>query len=152
MSCSQSFVRDLVFRASRRTLTVPRSCPALSGETFYALLVRFRAYFPNYVMSRVDVTVPRYLNLSDALVGNFEQFCRSAYPDNFESVRWLLSDGNPVVREDLEFPSFGFGQRIYPGGQIANRSIFINAVLLLWAFKITKTLKTLLTSLVLWMG
>ncbi|KIK36330.1 hypothetical protein CY34DRAFT_528112 [Suillus luteus UH-Slu-Lm8-n1] len=95
----------------------------------------------------------RYLNLSDrAIVGKFEQICWSANPDNFEPLSWLLSDGNPVVREDLKFPSFGFGQRIYPGGQIADRLIFIDVVLLLWAFKITKTLKTLLTSLVLWMG
>lgn len=57
-------------------------------------------------------------------------------PDKFDPERWLNSDGK--VREDLKFPSFGFGRRICPGRHIANRSIFINAVLLLWAFKITE--------------
>ncbi|KAH7922342.1 cytochrome P450 [Leucogyrophana mollusca] len=57
-------------------------------------------------------------------------------PDTFDPQRWLNSDGQ--VRDDLKFPSFGFGRRICPGQHIANRSIFINAALLLWSFKITE--------------
>ncbi|KAH7920047.1 cytochrome P450 [Leucogyrophana mollusca] len=57
-------------------------------------------------------------------------------PDTFDPRRWLNSDGQ--VRDDLKFPSFGFGRRICPGQHIANRSIFINAALLLWSFKITE--------------
>ncbi|KAH7912679.1 cytochrome P450 [Hygrophoropsis aurantiaca] len=57
-------------------------------------------------------------------------------PDAFDPQRWLNSDGQ--VRDDLKFPSFGFGRRICPGQHIANRSIFINAALLLWSFKITE--------------
>ncbi|KAG1727845.1 hypothetical protein EDD22DRAFT_422069 [Suillus occidentalis] len=50
MSCSQEWVRDLVFRVSQRTLTVPRPCPALS-LCFVRDLV-FRA-------SQRTLTVPR---------------------------------------------------------------------------------------------
>ncbi|KAI6105130.1 cytochrome P450 [Pisolithus croceorrhizus] len=57
-------------------------------------------------------------------------------PDKFDPQRWLGSDGR--IREDLRFPSFGFGRRICPGQHIANRSIFINAALLLWSFRITQ--------------
>ncbi|KAG1723276.1 cytochrome P450 [Suillus lakei] len=57
-------------------------------------------------------------------------------PDQFDPERWLNSDGK--IREDLKFPSFGFGRRICPGQHIANRSVFINLALLLWSFKITE--------------
>ncbi|KAG1854488.1 cytochrome P450 [Suillus subalutaceus] len=57
-------------------------------------------------------------------------------PDAFIPERWLDSDGK--IREDLKFPSFGFGRRICPGRHIANRSVFINLVLLLWSFKISQ--------------
>lgn len=57
-------------------------------------------------------------------------------PDEFDPQRWLNSDG--TIREDLKFPSFGFGRRVCPGRHIADRSIFINLALLLWSFKITE--------------
>ncbi|KAG1809804.1 cytochrome P450 [Suillus plorans] len=57
-------------------------------------------------------------------------------PDKFDPERWLGSDGK--IREDLKFPSYGFGRRICPGRRIANRSIFIKLALVLWSFKITQ--------------
>jgi len=57
-------------------------------------------------------------------------------PDKFNPQRWFGSDGR--IRDDLKFPSFGFGRRICPGQHIANRSIFINTALLLWSFRITQ--------------
>ncbi|KAG1880926.1 cytochrome P450 [Suillus subluteus] len=57
-------------------------------------------------------------------------------PDQFDPERWLNSEGK--IREDLKFPSYGFGRRICPGRHIADRSIFINVALLLWSFKITQ--------------
>ncbi|EGN97518.1 hypothetical protein SERLA73DRAFT_169832 [Serpula lacrymans var. lacrymans S7.3] len=57
-------------------------------------------------------------------------------PDKFNPQRWLNSKGQ--VKDDLKFPSFGFGRRICPGQHIANRSIFINAALLLWSFHISE--------------
>ncbi|KAG1740361.1 cytochrome P450 [Suillus lakei] len=62
----------------------------------------------------------------------------SAYPnpDQFDPERWLNCDGK--IRDDLKFPSYGFGRRICPGRHIADRSVFINVALLLWSFKITQ--------------
>jgi len=57
-------------------------------------------------------------------------------PDQFDPERWLNSEGK--IRDDLKFPSYGFGRRICPGRHIADRSIFINTALLLWSFKITQ--------------
>ncbi|KAI9572560.1 cytochrome P450 [Boletus coccyginus] len=57
-------------------------------------------------------------------------------PDSFDPQRWLNRDG--WVRDDLKFPSFGFGRRICPGQHVANRSVFINTALLLWSFRITQ--------------
>ncbi|KIM51186.1 hypothetical protein SCLCIDRAFT_1169199 [Scleroderma citrinum Foug A] len=57
-------------------------------------------------------------------------------PDKFDPQRWLNNDGG--IRDDLRFPSFGFGRRVCPGQHIANRSVFINAALLLWSFRITQ--------------
>jgi cytochrome P450 len=57
-------------------------------------------------------------------------------PDRFDPERWLNSEGK--IRDDLKFPSYGFGRRICPGRHIADRSIFINTALLLWSFKITQ--------------
>ncbi|KAG1769952.1 cytochrome P450 [Suillus placidus] len=57
-------------------------------------------------------------------------------PDQFDPERWLDSEGK--IRDDLKFPSYGFGRRICPGRYIADRSIFINIALLLWSFKITQ--------------
>ncbi|KAG2123474.1 cytochrome P450 [Suillus clintonianus] len=57
-------------------------------------------------------------------------------PDKFDPERWLNNEGK--IRDDLKFPSFGFGRRICPGRHIANRSVFINVALLLWSFKITQ--------------
>ncbi|KAG6327474.1 hypothetical protein ID866_11615 [Astraeus odoratus] len=57
-------------------------------------------------------------------------------PDKFDPQRWINSDGR--IKDDIRFPSFGFGRRICPGQHIANRSIFINAALLMWSFRITQ--------------
>ncbi|KIJ67582.1 hypothetical protein HYDPIDRAFT_174015 [Hydnomerulius pinastri MD-312] len=56
-------------------------------------------------------------------------------PEKFDLTRWLTSDGK--LRGDLKFPYFGFGRRICPGQHVANRSIFINALLILWSFRIS---------------
>ncbi|KAH7884146.1 cytochrome P450 [Phlebopus sp. FC_14] len=61
-------------------------------------------------------------------------------PSQFDPQRWLNADGQ--IRDDLKFPSFGFGRRICPGQHIAMRSIFINAALLLWSFRISEDPKS----------
>ncbi|KAG1738956.1 cytochrome P450 [Suillus lakei] len=54
-------------------------------------------------------------------------------PDAFKPDRWLDTKGR--VREDLKFFVFGFG--CVPGQHVANRSVFINTALVLWAFRLT---------------
>lgn len=56
-------------------------------------------------------------------------------PNAFKPDRWLDTEGR--VRDDLKFFVFGFGRRVCPGQHVANSSVFINAVLVLWAFRLT---------------
>ncbi|KAK0482911.1 cytochrome P450 [Armillaria luteobubalina] len=59
-------------------------------------------------------------------------------PEDFDPQRWII-DGQ--VREDIKQFVYGFGRRVCPGSRIANRSLFINTALLLWAFDIVATEK-----------
>ncbi|KAG9310289.1 cytochrome P450 [Chiua virens] len=56
-------------------------------------------------------------------------------PERFDPQRWLTPEGN--VRDDIRFCTYGFGRRTCPGLHIANRSIFMNTALILWAFCIS---------------
>ncbi|KAJ7136063.1 cytochrome P450 [Mycena epipterygia] len=58
-------------------------------------------------------------------------------PERFDPQRWITPDGN-AIREDLKVFQFGFGRRVCPGLHVANRSLFINTALLLWAFRISQ--------------
>ncbi|KAL4071072.1 cytochrome P450 [Scleroderma yunnanense] len=57
-------------------------------------------------------------------------------PEVFDPQRWIDMTGK--VRRDIEFCTFGFGRRVCPGQHVANRSIFINTVLMLWSFRISQ--------------
>ncbi|KAI0829920.1 cytochrome P450 [Trametes gibbosa] len=57
-------------------------------------------------------------------------------PEAFKPSRWLGKDGK--MREDLKFQNWGFGRRICPGMHVAERSVFINTALTLWAFEISE--------------
>ncbi|KAF7323775.1 Cytochrome P450 [Mycena kentingensis (nom. inval.)] len=56
-------------------------------------------------------------------------------PEKFDPQRWIV-DG--TLRDDLKVFQFGFGRRACPGSTVANKSLFINTALLLWAFRITQ--------------
>ncbi|KAK0442534.1 cytochrome P450 [Desarmillaria tabescens] len=51
----------------------------------------------------------------------------------FDPQRWIF-DGK--LRDDIRQFVYGFGRRVCPGSRVANRSLFINTALLLWAFNI----------------
>ncbi|KAG1727137.1 cytochrome P450 [Suillus lakei] len=55
-------------------------------------------------------------------------------PDAFKPQRWINDQGD--LRDDLEFFVFGFGRRVCPALHLAKRSVFINSVLILWAFQL----------------
>ncbi|KAG1748503.1 cytochrome P450 [Suillus paluster] len=56
-------------------------------------------------------------------------------PHAFKPERWINDQG--LFRDDLKFFVYGFGRRACPGQYLANRSMFINTVLTLWAFQLT---------------
>ncbi|KAJ7267773.1 cytochrome P450 [Mycena rebaudengoi] len=62
-------------------------------------------------------------------------------PERFNPQRWLTPDGT-AIREDMKIFQFGFGRRACPGSHVANKSLFINTALLLWAFRIIQDSNT----------
>ncbi|KAG2100196.1 cytochrome P450 [Suillus discolor] len=56
-------------------------------------------------------------------------------PDAFKPQRWIDDQGR--LRDDLAFFVYGFGRRVCPGQHVANRSVFINSLLILWAFQLS---------------
>ncbi|KAG2366023.1 cytochrome P450 [Suillus spraguei] len=56
-------------------------------------------------------------------------------PDTFKPQRWI--DDKGCLRNDITFFVYGFGRRICPGQHVANRSVFINSLLILWAFELS---------------
>ncbi|KAG2049584.1 cytochrome P450 [Suillus hirtellus] len=56
-------------------------------------------------------------------------------PDAFKPQRWIDDEGR--LRDDLAFFVYGFGRRVCPGQHVANKSVFINSLLMLWAFQLS---------------
>ncbi|KAG0700478.1 cytochrome P450 [Suillus ampliporus] len=56
-------------------------------------------------------------------------------PHAFKPQRWI--DGQGCLRDDIKFFVYGYGRRVCPGQYVANRSIFITSLLILWAFRLT---------------
>lgn len=56
-------------------------------------------------------------------------------PHDFKPQRWINDQGR--FGDDLRFFIFGFGRRVCPGQHVATRSVFINSLLILWAFHLT---------------
>ncbi|KAH7884150.1 cytochrome P450 [Phlebopus sp. FC_14] len=57
-------------------------------------------------------------------------------PEKFDPQRWLDQDGQ--LRHGMHFYTYGFGRRVCPGQHVANRSLYINLALILWAFRIAE--------------
>lgn len=74
------------------------------------------------------------------VVGNIWSICRDPTvfpkPEHFDPQRWLTPEGK--IRDDLKVYAFGFGRRVCPGQHLASASVFINTLLVLWAFNIRK--------------
>ncbi|KAJ7484706.1 cytochrome P450 [Mycena latifolia] len=67
-------------------------------------------------------------------------------PERFDPQRWVTPDGS-AIHEDLKVFQFGFGRRVCPGSHVANKSLYINTALLLWAFRISQDSKRPIDSL-----
>ncbi|KAL1748949.1 cytochrome P450 [Schizophyllum fasciatum] len=57
-------------------------------------------------------------------------------PECFRPERWLTEDNK--LRTDIRTFTFGFGRRACPGNHVADRSVFINLALILWALDIAE--------------
>ncbi|KAG1807819.1 cytochrome P450 [Suillus subaureus] len=73
------------------------------------------------------------------VIGNHWSISRDpdVYPEPyaFKPQRWIDDKGG--LRDDLKFFVYGFGRRVCPGQHLANRSVFIITLLILWAYKVT---------------
>jgi cytochrome P450 len=56
-------------------------------------------------------------------------------PHAFKPERWFDEQGG--LRDDLKSFVYGFGRRVCPGQHVADRSVFIATLLILWAYKLT---------------
>ncbi|THV06992.1 cytochrome P450 [Dendrothele bispora CBS 962.96] len=61
-------------------------------------------------------------------------------PETFDPSRWIDNNGN--IKDYPKNFNFGFGRRVCVGHHVANRSVFINTALLLWAFRILENPKS----------
>ncbi|KAG1743394.1 cytochrome P450 [Suillus lakei] len=109
-------------------------CPRL--EAFISEALRWRPLTPGGLPHRTT----RDVGLGKLLL--FQLVLQSAAttevypePDAFMPQRWIGDEGR--LRDDLTFFVYGFGRRVCPGQHLANRSVFINSLLILWAFQLS---------------
>ncbi|KAG1735462.1 cytochrome P450 [Suillus occidentalis] len=105
-------------------------------------LPRLEAFFTPGVPHRTtqDVIWENYcIPAGTTIVGNHWAISRDPEvypePDAFKPQRWIDDEGR--LRNDLAFFVYGFGRRVCPGQHVANRSVFINSALILWAFQLS---------------
>ncbi|KAG1743397.1 cytochrome P450 [Suillus lakei] len=122
------------------TFADKQSLPRL--EAFISEALRWRPLAPEGLPHRTtrDVIWENYcIPAGTTVSGNHWAISRDPEvypePDAFKPQRWIDDQGR--VRNDLTFFVFGFGRRVCPGQHIANRSVFINSLLILWAFQLS---------------
>ncbi|KAG2067035.1 cytochrome P450 [Suillus decipiens] len=110
-------------------------------EAFISEALRWRPIIAAGVQHRTDEDIiwENYcIPAGTTVVGNHWAISRDPdmypEPEEFKPQRWIDDEGR--LRDDLGFFTFGFGRRICPGLHVANRSIFINSLLILWAFEL----------------
>ncbi|KAM0755438.1 cytochrome P450 [Meredithblackwellia eburnea MCA 4105] len=61
-------------------------------------------------------------------------------PETFRIERWLVNEDVAAgqLRTDVNHVQYGFGRRVCAGKNVADRSLYINCALLLWAFDFNK--------------
>ncbi|KAG2066651.1 cytochrome P450 [Suillus decipiens] len=111
-------------------------------RAFISEASRWRPVAPNGVPHRTTKDViweNHYIPAGTTVFGNHWAICRDPEvypePDAFKPQRWINDQG--VLRDDLTNFLYGFGRRVCPGQHVANRSLFISTVLILWAFQLT---------------
>ncbi|KAG1799006.1 cytochrome P450 [Suillus plorans] len=111
-------------------------------QAFISEAVRWRPVAPNGFPHRTtkDVIWENHcIPAGTTVFGNHWSICRDPEvfpePEVFKPQRWIDDQG--LLRDDLTNFLYGFGRRVCPGQHVANRTVFISAVLILWAFQLT---------------
>ncbi|KAG2358570.1 cytochrome P450 [Suillus spraguei] len=111
-------------------------------EAFISEALRWRPLVPEGLPHRTteDVIWANYcIPAGTTVIGNHWAISRDPEvypePDAFKPQRWIDDQGR--LRDDLAFFVYGFGQRTCPGQHVANRSVFINSLLIFWAFELS---------------
>jgi cytochrome P450 len=111
-------------------------------EAFISEALRWRPLAPEGVPHRTteDVIWENYrIPAGTTVIGSHWAISRDPEvypePDAFKPQRWINDQGR--LRDDLTFFVFGFGRRVCPGQHIASRSVFINSLLIFWAFQLS---------------
>lgn len=130
----------VIGRKRAPTFTDKPSLPRL--EAFISEALRWRPLAPEGVPHRTiqDVHWENYcIPAGTTVIGNHWAISRDPEvypePDAFKPQRWINDEGR--LRDDLAFFVFGFGRRVCPGQHVANRSVFISSLLILWAFQLS---------------
>ncbi|KAG2133748.1 cytochrome P450 [Suillus clintonianus] len=130
----------VIGRERAPTFADKQSLPRL--EAFISEALRWRPLAPEGFPHRTtqDVIWENYcIPAGTTVTGNHWAISRDPEvypePDAFKPQRWINDQGR--LRSDLSFFVFGFGRRVCPGQHLANRSVFINALLILWAFQLS---------------
>jgi cytochrome P450 len=136
----QAELDAVIGRYQAPTFADQQSLPRL--HAFISEAVRWRPVAPNGFPHRTtkDVIWENYcIPAGTTVFGNHWSICRDPEvfpePDAFKPQRWINDQG--LLRDDITNVLYGFGRRVCPGQHVANRTVFISAVLILWAFQLT---------------
>ncbi|KAG0692006.1 cytochrome P450 [Suillus ampliporus] len=135
----QAELDAVVGRHRAPTFSDEKSLPRL--HAFVSEALRWRPLIPNGVRHRTtkEVIWGNYcIPAGTTVVGNHWSISRDpdVFPDPhaFKPQRWIDDRGH--VMDDMKSFVFGFGRRVCSGQHVATRSVFINSLLILWAFQL----------------
>ncbi|KAG0705942.1 cytochrome P450 [Suillus ampliporus] len=136
----QAELDAVVGRHRAPTFADQESLPGM--HAFISEALRWRPTASNGMPHRTskDVIWENYcIPAGTTVFGNHWAISRDpeVYPDPhaFKPQRWIDDQGR--LKDDLlRFFIYGFGRRVCPGLHVANKSVFINSLLILWAFRL----------------
>ncbi|KAG1816399.1 cytochrome P450 [Suillus subaureus] len=133
----QAELDAVIGRHRAPTFSDQKSLPRL--QAFISEALRWRPPIPDALAHRTIKDKNYCIPAGTTVYGNVWSISRDRdvfpEPDAFKPQRWI--DGQGSLRDDIKLFVFGFGRRVCPGQHVANRSVFITALLILWAFKLT---------------
>ncbi|KAG2136697.1 cytochrome P450 [Suillus clintonianus] len=141
----QAELDAVVGRHQAPTFADQKSLPRMQAFIYEAL--RWRPLATNGVPHRTNEDVIWAIHQENyripagtTVYGNHWSITRDpdAYPepDAFKPERWIDDHGN--LKENINlFFIYGFGRRVCPGQHLAQRSVFISTLLVIWAFRLT---------------